>query len=169
MTMNFPRRSQSAPLSVDGMQAWVSRFSAAPVAAGLRSAVLAGANDYVSIRDAHARIAGDKTLTDGGRLVRQAKFARTKMVAAIERLATARAKAAEVRTHLDRELSAPFDFKDRRFVEVELAATSPSHRARRSCVSTVLSPAQIFVSSSLLERATMSQKSSLPQPTRSVS
>jgi hypothetical protein len=36
-------------------------------------------------------------------------------------------------------------------------------------VSPVLSPAWISVSSPLLERATMSQKSSLPQPTRSVS
>src|SRR6266516_2599531 len=36
-------------------------------------------------------------------------------------------------------------------------------------VSPVLSPARISVSSSLLERATMSQKSSLPQPTQSVS
>jgi hypothetical protein len=36
-------------------------------------------------------------------------------------------------------------------------------------VSPALSPAQISVSSSLLERATMSLKSSLPQPTQSVS
>ncbi len=36
-------------------------------------------------------------------------------------------------------------------------------------VSPVLSPARISVSSSLLQRATMSQKSSLPQPARSVS
>jgi hypothetical protein len=36
-------------------------------------------------------------------------------------------------------------------------------------VSPVLSPARISVSSSLLEKATMSQKSSLPQPTQSVS
>jgi hypothetical protein len=36
-------------------------------------------------------------------------------------------------------------------------------------VSPVLSSARISVSSSLLERATMSQKSSLPQPTQSVS
>src|SRR5262245_2217378 len=36
-------------------------------------------------------------------------------------------------------------------------------------VSPVLSPARLSVSSSLLERATMSQKSSLPQPTQSVS
>jgi hypothetical protein len=36
-------------------------------------------------------------------------------------------------------------------------------------VSPVLSPARISVSSSLLEKATMSQKSSLPQPAQSVS
>jgi hypothetical protein len=36
-------------------------------------------------------------------------------------------------------------------------------------LSPVLSPARISVSSSLLARATMSQKSSLPQPTQSVS
>src|SRR5580765_6580090 len=126
--MQFPaRRRGTPPIPTMGIAQMLESFPDAPVAADLRAAVLAAQKDYAAVHEAHGRIAADRTLTDGGRLVRQAKFAKTKMAAAVDRLAAAKAKAAEFQAHLGRQIAAPFDFKDRRFCDVELAAEIRSY------------------------------------------
>ena len=77
--MNFPRRSQSAPTPTAAIDAMLARFPDHAVAKNLRAAVTALGNDYRYVIENNARISGDRTLTDAGRLLRSAKLAKTRM------------------------------------------------------------------------------------------
>lgn len=125
--MNLPKRSQNPPTPVAGIAHLVARFADAPALADLRAAMVAAQADYASVVEAAKRIGADKTLTEGARLVRQAKLARAKMGEAVARLATAKAKVAAAVEHYDSEAAKPFDFADRRFADVNLAAEIRAH------------------------------------------
>ena len=126
----FPTRSRAAPLSAHAVAEWVDHWqSKLPDGAfgDLQAAVRAAAKDYVAVHEAHGRIGSDRTLTEGGRLVRQAKFARAKMTTAMDRLTKAQTKHAELRAQLDAKLVAVFDFSKRPHAEVQDAREIREH------------------------------------------
>lgn len=105
----------------------LARFSDAPVLSDLRASVAKSVAEYRSTHEAVTRIDGDKTLTDGGRLVRKATVVRAKMAAAIAALETARNKTAAGRSANEAALQKHFDFGSSNLAEISLAAEVRAH------------------------------------------
>lgn len=126
--MSFPKRRQSpSPVHPGGVDMMVSKFPGASALVNLRGAVAAAAADYKAVVEATARMDGDRTITEGRRLVRQAKFARDRMGKAADSLAKARAATLAGIAMQDREIATVFDFAGRGLNDVQLATEIRSY------------------------------------------
>ena len=129
MTITFPKRQANvAALRPAAFNAWVERFPTdAP--SDLVGAITGAAKTYATLFETHERIAGDRTLTDGARLVRQARSARKLATDALERIAKAREGVGRARDQLQTRMAKPFDFCEKHFAENMQAAEIRSYFA----------------------------------------
>ena len=125
--MSFARHTKSDPRPPSGFEAMLAGFPDSPMLSNLRSSMTAAVAEYKSATDAINRIAGDKTLTDAGRLVRQATVVRAKMDKAITDLENATSKTAAGRQLVEAELRKPLDFSGSNLAEISLAAELRAH------------------------------------------
>lgn len=125
--MSFSKRNGHNATPPVGFETMLSRFSSSPILSDLQGAMAKAVAEYKSAHDAVTRIAGDKTLTDGARVVRQATVARAKMDGALTALENARDKIAAGRKNVEAELRKRFDYGSASMAELSLATELRAH------------------------------------------
>jgi hypothetical protein len=125
--MSFKKRTGAAAMPPAGFELMLSRFSDSPLLSDMRSALVKAVAEYAAAHEAVGRISGDKTLTDGGRLVRQATVTRSKMTAALAALDAARGKTAIGRKANEAALHKPLDFSSSNLADIALASETRAH------------------------------------------
>jgi hypothetical protein len=115
----FPKRSNRTAPPAAGFSAMIAGLSDThPRLGNLHKAMHATVSEYKFAHDAIDRIGGDKTLTDGARLVRQASVVRSKMAPALKALETAKNATAAGRKNVEAELRKHISFDGATFAVI---------------------------------------------------
>lgn len=123
--LNLPKRRNNASAPPPrGFEAMIEGRSAdSALTLAQREAV----SSYRQMQMSVARVDADKTLTEGGRLVRQAAIARSTIGPALAALETAKARTAEGKAATAKELAKHYDYSGSNFAEIFLASELRSY------------------------------------------
>lgn len=107
MAVSIPRRSGKHAQRPEMFETWTQRFP--KTNGGIAAAVTALVEGYKNFYDHHRKVSSDQTSTEGARLVKSAKAARTKVLPLIERLDAASVDAATHMTQLQASIRVAYD------------------------------------------------------------
>jgi hypothetical protein len=122
-----PRRRNASAAPAKAFEMMLSGLADSPLNTDLKSAMTEAVSNYAHTLKSIERVAGDRTLTDGGRLVRQASVAKSTMSAPLAKLDAAKSRMATGKQATDRELRKFYDYSGSGLAEIMSATEMRGH------------------------------------------